>query len=145
MPPRACANGHPTDQLSAQRYCYGLRPGGGAELANCFLRVLIDGPLGDVQNFSDLLGRFAFRRPPQDLALARAERMICCRRQCRFNELPFAVSPRRSELMSPRHLQHFGDSTRNNWKGAQCRYWLALEHLVDQTFVVAKVVPVLGG
>jgi hypothetical protein len=43
---------------------------GGAHFANGALHVLIDGPLGDVQNFADFPSRFAARNPLQDLNLA---------------------------------------------------------------------------
>src|SRR5216684_2303542 len=63
------------------------------ELADGGLDVLVDRSLGDMENFPDLPGRLASRRPCQDLHLARRERMGRRRRLGGSDFFPKAISP----------------------------------------------------
>jgi hypothetical protein len=57
------------DNAVTKRDRDGMGPGNGAELANGRADMLVDGPLGDMKNFTDLPGRFTSRYPSKDLNL----------------------------------------------------------------------------
>ena len=58
-----------------------MGPVDGAQFAYGPLRMLVDGPLGDVENFADFPGRFAVRNPAENLALASRQLVfMVCRR-----------------------------------------------------------------
>ena len=51
-----------------------MRPVDSTELSNRGLNVLVDRPLGDIEDFPNFPGRLALRHPSQNLALTRGER-----------------------------------------------------------------------
>lgn len=68
------------DQTIAQGERNRMRAVDGAELANGGLHVLIDGALGNIEDFADLPRRFSFCHPRQDFAFACGQREATLRR-----------------------------------------------------------------
>src|ERR1700719_3534599 len=106
--------------------------------------MFVDRPLVDVENFTDLRGRLALRRPPQNFALTRRQRMVSRHYRYEFDDQPIAFSPRDCELMGLRHLQHLCSPAYADRVGAQYRHLQALEQFVELALVVAKGVPMIA-
>lgn len=65
------------DDAIAKGNRYGVGAVEGTKLLNRGADMLVDSSLGDMQNFTDLPGRLAFRHPPKNLDLARTEDSFC--------------------------------------------------------------------
>ena len=92
--PRAFSD---VDQTISDRDGDGLRSVCRAELSGGGLRVLVDGSLGNAENFSDFPCRLAERGPCQDLALARRQgqsRLIVWRLDLLLQPLRWSIAAR---------------------------------------------------
>src|ERR1700720_4724836 len=107
--------------------------------------VLVDGSLGDVENFRDLPRRLASRHPSQDFDLPGGERRAFSTRRERFDELPFAVSPRNRHVVTLRDVEPTRRPADEEWVRAQHDHGLPGERAIQLVLVFKKILPMIGG